>query len=101
MMLQQICEILRTRYGHHELWLDWREWPSAEQESKLERQPVVISCSGCTLAGYDGTGERWSFIGTPEQRSLDNECVSFDLGRNKDNYLNDRSITALKEKFGF
>ncbi|EPE3183294.1 hypothetical protein ACSG99_004165 [Cronobacter sakazakii] len=99
--LQKICESLRVEYGHHELWLDWREWPFRQHNPALERQPVVISCSGRQLAAWDGAGDSWSFVQGREQLSFDDQSDYFNPGRNKDNFLDARRIAELKEKYRF
>lgn len=99
--LQKICESLRMHYGHHELWLNWREWPVRQQHPELKRQPVVISCSGRHLAAWDGAGESWSFLLDRGQLRFDEQSDYFNLARNTDHFLDDRGIAELKEKYGF
>jgi len=99
--LHEVCERLRTDYGHHDLWLDWQEWPFRQHHSDLEHQPVVISCSGRRLAAWDGSGESWSFVPTPEELGFNMETDYFNVARNTDNYLNVSRIAELKEKYPF
>lgn len=99
--LQKICESLRVQYGHHELWLDWGEWPSGMGHQDMECRPVVISCSGRQLAAWDGAGESWSFLQDRRQLRFDEQADYFSLARNTDNFLDASSIAALKEKYRF
>lgn len=99
--LLKICESLRLHYGHHELWLDWREWPARQQHPELECQPVVTSCSGRHLAAWDGTGEMWSFILDRKALRYDEQTDFFRPARNTDHFLDAGRIAELKEKYRF
>ncbi len=99
--LQDVCESLRTKYKHQELWLAWQEWHSPQLHTDLERQPVVTSCSGRPLAAYDGAGEAWSFLWSAGQLRFDEQSDYFRPARNKDNYLSAESIPVLKDKYCF
>lgn len=99
--LQKICESLRTHYGHHELWLDWGEWPPGSALQDTERRPVVTSCSGRHLAAWDGVGESWSFLLDRGQLRFDEQSDYFNLARNTDHFLDARRIAELKEKYRF
>ncbi|EMD2746907.1 TPA: hypothetical protein ACOEB8_004213 [Enterobacter ludwigii] len=99
--LEKICESLRTHYGHHELWLDWRTWPVRQQLSEPERQPVVTSCSGRPLAAWSGSGESWSFLLDRTQLRFNNDGDCYRPARNTDNFLDGRRIAELKEKYHF
>lgn len=99
--LQKICESLRVQYGHHELWLDWREWPAGQKHPVMACQPVVTSCSGRHLAAWSGAGESWSFLLDRTQLRFDGNADCFRPARNTDNFLDGRRITELKEHYRF
>lgn len=99
--LEKICESLRTHYGHHELWLDWRAWPVRQPPPEPERQPVVISCSGRPLAAWNGTGDSWSFLLERAQLRFDKQVDFYNPARNTDNFLDGRRIAELKEQYRF
>lgn len=99
--LQQICESLRTHYGHHELWLSWQAWNVRKHRKDMEEQPFVASCSGRRLATYDGEGDCWSFIPERDQLRFSEQTDFYNPARNKDCFLNDHSIEELKDKYRF
>jgi hypothetical protein len=99
--LQKICESLRTHYGHHELWLGWRDWKVRKHRQDMEKQPFVASCSGRCLATYDGEGDCWSFIPARDQLRFSEQTDFYILARNKDFFLNDHTVAVLKDKYRF
>lgn len=62
--LKEVCETLATKYGHKDLWFDWRPWASSPGRPNLQNQPVVISCSRRILAEYDG--KMWHYLNSPD-----------------------------------
>lgn len=99
--LHKICECLRVQYRHHELWLDWREWPAGQVHPDMAYQPVVTSCSGRHLAAWSGAGESWSFLLDRTQLRFDDDEDCFRPARNTEHFLSDSSIAELKEQYRF